>query len=101
MSRPGAQRAARAVRDHTRRSSAAHARHPHLAEVVDVDPLTVEPHDIRVELVDGDSLTLTQWVRAYDLQHTIDAGDTLIIQRMPNDEWVATDVIAHKEPTPP
>lgn len=99
MARQGTQRAARAVSDHARRTSVAHAKQPRLAEVVDDDPITVEPHDIQVELVDGKSLTLTQWVRAYHLQHVIDIGDTLIIQQMPNDEWVAVDVIADKEPS--
>lgn len=101
MARPGVQRAAKAAREQARRVSHAGARHPHFADVLDIDPLVVEPHDIDVTLVEGDSLTLSQWVRAYDLQHGIDVDDTVIVQRMANDEWIAVDVIAEKEPTPP
>jgi hypothetical protein len=100
VARPGVARAAQAAREQARRVSRSEDRHPHFADVLEVDPLVVEPHDIDVRLVEGTSLTLSQWVRAYDLQHVIDVDDTVIVQRMANDEWLAVDVIAEKEPTP-
>lgn len=97
MARQGVQRAAGAAREHSRRVAVASARHPLMADVVAVDPLTVTPHGVDARLVEDDSLTLSQWVRFYDVQHTIDVGDTVIVQRLGDDEWVAVDVIADKD----
>lgn len=97
MPRAGVRRAAVAAREHSRRVATGQARAPRMADVVKVSPLTVEPHGIDVRLVEEDSLTLSQWVRYYDAQHTIAVGDTLVVQRIGDDEWVALDVIADED----
>lgn len=97
MARPGVRRAVEAAREHSRRVTVANVRHPLMADVVTVSPLTVTPHGVDARLVEGDSLVLSQWVRYYDVLHTIDVGDTVIVQRLGDDEWVAVDVIADKD----
>jgi hypothetical protein len=106
MARSGVRRAVVAARAHSTRVAGAQARHPLMADVVGVGPLTVEPHGIDARLVEDDSLTLSQWVRYYDAAHTIDVGDTILVQALGDDEWVALEVIADKvagpaPPTPP
>lgn len=87
--------AAQALRRHARSAVEYHARSSSYAQVIAVDPLAVALHGSD-EVLDDSQLSLTQWVKRYDLDHTIDVGDTLVIHEMPNGDWLATDVVSDK-----
>lgn len=88
--------AAQAVRALARTASDYGRREPVYGAVISTKPLVAQLHGSSLEL-DADALVLTQSVRRYDRDHTIDVGDTLVVSAMPNGDWLVTDVVSSKD----
>lgn len=86
---------AQAIRRHGERNARYHNRGHHYAIVTETDPIEVELADGRTAL-QGNGLLLSQWVEKYDLEHSVDVGDTLLVTLI-HDDWVAVDVLSDKE----
>jgi hypothetical protein len=87
-------RLARAFSDHAARHARAQHRGPYYAKIVALNPLQAEVTSQRIVL-DEDDMVLSQWVRRYDWEYELAVGDTLVVSRMPNEDWLAHDVVTH------
>lgn len=86
---------AKAVRSHAKRSAQSVVRHPQYARVLTTDPLEVELVESK-HILEEEDLVLSQWVSRYDTDHTIDPGDTALVQPMRNGDWLVTDIVSEK-----
>lgn len=84
-------RAAKAIRDQDRETADRSVREIEFADVKRIAPLQLEMQDSSAVL-DGDDLTLTAWIRAYDDSVGIAKGDTLAVKPMRHGVWLVLDV---------
>lgn len=56
-------------------------------------PLQIELLGQRVVLTEA-NLVVTQWVRRYEYEHGLAIGDTVVVDRMPNDDFLVSDVVS-------
>lgn len=89
-------RAAEAIRAQAQHAVKALGRSADYGIVRAIAPLQVEMSSHRL-MLEADDLVVTQWVRRYDLEQGIKAGDTVLLQPMPNGDFLVTDVIAAKD----
>jgi hypothetical protein len=63
------------------------------ARVLKVSPLQVELLGRRATISE-ENLVVTQWVRHYEYQFGLGIGDTVVVDRMPNDDFLVSDVVS-------
>lgn len=66
------------------------------AQVRRINPLQIELLDKRVT-VSEENLVVTQWVRRYEYEHGLGIGDTVVVDRMPNGDFLVSDVVSTNE----
>ncbi len=94
-------RLAQSVRSAVARAAREGDSNVQLGDVLSTSPLQVELHDSRVVL-DDTELTLTQWMKRYDVVDTIDVGDTVLLVRKHTGgeiHWLVSDCLSDKPPT--
>jgi hypothetical protein len=90
-------RAARALRDHSRRVVDYERRDPQYAIVRTNKPaVAAELSESNLKL-ERDEIVYSQWVTRFDREHGIEPGDSLYVTPMPNGEWLATDVVTDRD----
>lgn len=69
--------------------------------VLSTDPLTVELTESRMVIGDDEDLHLGQNVLAYHKKYALDEGDNVVALPMPDGDWIAVEVLADKDVSPP
>lgn len=85
-------RLARAIGGHAERSVSQNE-HRFYARVMRVSPLGIELLGRRVTLAE-ENIVITQWVRRYEYEHGLGIGDTVVVDRMPNGDFLVSDVVS-------
>lgn len=85
-------RLAKAIADHATEQAESEGRRREYAVVHSVDPLQVELHGSGLVL-DEDDLVVTQGFRRLTYDSGLDVGDTVVVDRMPNDDFLVSDVV--------
>src|SRR5687767_13454112 len=98
--RRAARTAARALRRHGEWAVTYHGFRPRYAIVRSVDPLIAEVTDSELVL-DEDDLLLSQGVKQLVASDALQVGDTLLVDLMNDDDFIARDVLTDVAPTPP
>lgn len=95
MARPEVRDAGRALRQKAGSEAKRHHRPLRYAVITRAKPLTAELTDGSLVL-DDDDLVLGQWPEQYRKQYGLRVDDTLIVNRMSNGDWLATDVVSDR-----
>ena len=96
MARREVKEAGRAMRQRIEDDSKRHHRPARYAVIKKLHPLTAELTDGSL-ILDDDDLVLSQWVEQYRKQYGMAVGETLLVHRMHNGDWMATDVISDRK----
>jgi hypothetical protein len=83
---------ARAISNHAARHARQNAHRTFYARILQLDPLQAEVTTNRL-MLDEDDIVLSQGVRRYDYDYGLEVGDTLLVSQMPNDDFLAHDVV--------
>lgn len=94
-----AQMLARAIRDHALHLHGALTPRVRRGIVRKLSPLSVELVDADV-LIDADEMILGTWLRNYDRQYGIAAGDTLFLYPIENGDWLAFEAATNNDLDP-
>jgi len=86
-----------ALQELLERSAEFHGQARRYAEVVALDPITVELHGSGIELTDGEELVLDQDLRRYDEEVGVEEGDTLVVTPMPDGKFLADALIGESD----
>ena len=96
----GVRQAGRAIRGRIENDVDRQQRVTRYAEVVRLNPLTAKVHDSDLRLDVNDDLVLGQWLRQYIEEYGISVGDTLLVSRMRNGDWIVNDLISQTPVAP-
>jgi hypothetical protein len=88
---------AKRMRDVSRRTLEHHVNDLMYAVVKSVDPLSVQGDAGLV--LDDDDLVLGHTVRRFDHDEGLEVGDTLVVKKMGNDDWLAIEVVTDRDLT--
>lgn len=95
----GRRQLARAIDQHTDGAARSLGQRREYATVRGIAPLQIEMHGSGL-LLDEDDLVISQWVRRYDYDIEIEVGDTVVVDHLPNDDFLVADVVTDTEAYP-
>jgi len=91
-----AREAGRSIRQRIQEEVKRQQRPARYAVITRANPRTAELTEGGL-ILDEDDLVLGQWVEQYRKQYGLRVGDTLIVHRMHNGDWLASEVVSDRE----